>query len=139
MAVREARYEALGQAVANLMPPKAGRALLYAEFEEGMISPALFYELNGDVHYVFVDDDLTAELIRLQEVFGPEVKAVTFELELREEDADFRARFTYADKFDAASNFEARTDAAMLKYFGHTSAHNPPFEGTPYSSPAKGS
>jgi hypothetical protein len=129
MAVMEARYETLGQAVADLVPPDTRRALLYVEFDDGVISTALFYELNSDVHYVFADDGLTAELIRLQEVFGPEVKAVEFELELREQDAGFRVRFTYADNFDATADTEARTDAVLMKYFGHTSAHYPPIEG----------
>ena len=133
MAVMEARYETLGQAVADLAPPNAGRALLYVEFDDGVISTALFYELDSDVHYVFADDNLTAELIRLQEVFGPEVKAVTFELELREQDARFRVSFTYADKFDATADTTARTDAVLMKYFGHALAHNPPFEGVPYT------
>ena len=121
MAIKDARYEDLGQIVVDLVPGEARRILLYVEFEDGVISPSLFYELNGEVHYVFSDEPLTNELIRLQDIFGPDVKAMEFELN----GDNFSTRFVYADQFDAEADTTARGDAALQKCFGHASAHYP--------------
>lgn len=121
MAVKDARYEDLGQIVVDIVPSETRWILLYVEFEDGVISPSLFYELNGEVHYVFSDEALTNELIRLQGIFGPDVKAMEFELKGEK----FSTRFAYADQFDAEADTSARTDAVLQRCFGHASAHYP--------------
>ncbi len=123
----EARYETLGQLAYDRVPDQASKILLYAEFvDDGVISPSLFYELkSGELHYVECDNHIEEELFRLQGIFGRDVKALEFEVELQGESESFRARFTYTDKFDDTADTASRRDAVLQRCFGHTSAHYP--------------
>lgn len=134
MAVMDARYESLGQLLYNEVGEGALRILLYNEFiDDGVISPGLFYELeNGELHYAYCTHEIDTELFHLKEVFDCDVKALELHLELHGGDAALQVSVTYADKFDDDSDTGARTDRVLQKHFGHTSAHYPPFEGTPF-------
>jgi hypothetical protein len=125
MAIKDARFDALGQLVHDHIPEAAQRSLLYVEFvDDGVVSPSLFYELvGGTLHYVEYAPGIDEELFRLQVIFGPDVKTMEFELK----GSKFHTRFTYTDQFDLDVDASARRDTVLQKYFGHASAHYPPF------------
>ena len=109
------------------VPEDARKILLYVEFiDDGVISTSLFYDLeSGVLHYAdpgaaFLDIDraIDKELFRMQDLFGPDVKAIEFEIQ----GDRFSNRFAYADEFDAVAGKPARTDAVLRRCFGHCSA-----------------
>lgn len=114
MTIEKVRYEKLGELVLRLVPDGARKVLLYAEFEEGVIAPSLFYERGSELYYIEPDDDLFDELHRLQQLFGSEVKAIEFEVQ----ESKFRTHFTYGDGFDSTSNKSSRTIAILQIHFG---------------------
>ena len=114
MSAEDVTYDKLGELVVVLVPDDARRVLLYAELDDGMVAPSLYYELNGDLRAVEPDDALFDELFRIQEFLGSEVRALEFEL-----DGDtFQTRFTYEDDFDEASSKPDRTQKVLLARFG---------------------
>ena len=120
MATEDARFEELGQLVCAHVPTRVRRILLYVEFDDGVVAPSLFYDLDsGALHDVISLREITEELFRLQEILGPDVKAMEFEVN----GDNFSARFAYADNFDPEGDTEERTDAVLQRVFGHASGH----------------
>lgn len=115
VAVTDARFEDLSGLVLSLTPPEAARLLLYVEFDDGVIGPSLFYELDSELRYVETVDPLFDELARLQSLFGPDVRA----MELQISDDSFLTNFTYNDSFNEDSGRLSREDAILAKHYGH--------------------
>ena len=116
MAIEHASFDELGNLVVGLTPRAASRILLYVEFEDGVIGPSLFYELDGELRYVERPDPLFGELRYLQQLFGPDVRAMEFEVR----GAKFSADFTYKDQFDKDLDTLDRENAILEKHFGHS-------------------
>ena len=116
MGVEQARFETLVELLNASVANGWAKMLLYVELEDGVVSPALFYEIDGALHQHLTEAEVHDELFWLQEVFGPSVRA--FELEFDRN--RFDARFFYADKFDEGIDPGARIEAAALRCFGHT-------------------
>lgn len=115
MTIKQARFDDLGNLVISLTPEGASRLLLYVEFDDGVVGPSLFYELDGELRYVERPDPLFDELRRLQDLFGPEVRAMEFEI-LGD---NFSTHFTYADQFNENADVLSREEAILKKHFGH--------------------
>jgi hypothetical protein len=116
VAVEQARFENLGQSVVDLVPNDAGKILLYVEFDDGVIGPSLFYKLDGDLRYVEDVDSLFDELQVLQDLFGPEVRVMEFELE----GSKFITAFTYDEEFDDSADTLSRRALVLKRHFGHS-------------------
>lgn len=106
----------LGEFVAALMPADAGKTLLYAELDDGVVAPSLFFERAGKIYYVEPNDDIFDELFRLEEILGKSVKAIVLE------DAGRSNSFflKHLDEFNESFDKPSRTEAVLLEYFGNT-------------------
>src|SRR5262245_26781454 len=118
LSLESVRCHKLGELVVSSAPGKSDRILLYGELDDGDVAPSLFYTRDWELFYSEPNDALFDELFLLQEQWGPEVRAIEFEVCGEQ----FQTRFIYADSFDEASDKPARTAEVLQARFGRTDA-----------------
>ena len=81
----------------------------------GVALVSLFYESDGEVHYIDPRDELFDEVENLQDQLGADVRAFEFELVGER----FKTAFTYRDQFDDKADDLGRRSVVLMKHFGH--------------------
>ena len=120
----EQLYQRIGQEAMNLADDLAGRLLVYAEVEEGVISADIFYisGRSGSVRFRFCSPELQSlvqELwTRWKSVQGNRAwRVLAFVI-----DGDnFRIDLTYPEQIDENQDVSERRPVAVKKYFGDAS------------------
>ena len=115
LAIENIQFDTLGQLVFDSVPVESEKALLYAELEPGVALVSLFYESDGEVHYIDPRDELFDEVENLQDQLGADVRAFEFELVGER----FKTAFTYRDQFDDKADDLGRRSVVLMKHFGH--------------------
>lgn len=120
----ESLYQEIGQEACNLAQDLNGKLLVYAELEDGVISPSLFYEkgANKEVIYKFSSDQLINLLDTLWQVWQEQVhenmwSAISYVIGNRK----FNIDLTYPEQMEGDEEF--RRDTVIEKCFGKTNVN----------------
>ena len=115
-------YQQLGKAAVVLARDCAGKILVYAEVEDGVISADVFY-LNtaGNVRYRFGSESLQELIYSFWEQWQKEPGNAEWRTLAFVVDAGkFAADLTYPDQIDPDEDVSERRPLIIKKYFGDT-------------------
>jgi hypothetical protein len=113
-------YQEIGQAARALAEGLAGRLLVYAEIEDGVISADLFYATqSGVVRFRFCPKALQTLLYTFWEQWkaqpgNREWRAMSYVID----GGKFSIDLTYPDQIDPGEDVSDRRPSVVRKYFG---------------------
>ena len=116
----EQLYQAIGLAATSFAPDLAGKLLLYAEAEEGVMSADMFYETaSGSVRFRFSSDELQQLIYSFWETWkatpgNEEWRTMCYTLN----GGKFAIDLQYADQVNPAEEVSDRRPRVVSKYFG---------------------
>jgi hypothetical protein len=116
----EAMYQQIGQSALDLADGLAGKLLVYAEVEDGVISADLFYvKEGGTVRFRFSSKALQELLYTFwegwkEEPGNREWRAMSYVVD----GGKFKLDLTYPDQINADEDISDRRPLVVKKYFG---------------------
>jgi hypothetical protein len=114
-------YQKIGAEVLSSIEDLNGKALIYAEVEDGALSDGILYEkgMNRTPTFKFCSAELSELIYSLWEEWkknakNKEWKGIAYLIE----DGDFTLDFTYPDQMQSDEDMPERRPRVFKKYFG---------------------
>lgn len=114
------------QTIGNLLlaacPPNTVKSLLYAELDDGVVSPSLFFQNSaGEVHFRFAGDALKDVLYDLWENGMDRIQPRSWAaIEYVVNEGAFKINFSYREQFLDNEALPERRPRIVKKHFGST-------------------
>lgn len=110
----------IGSLLLEACPPNTVKSLLYAELDDGVVSPSLFFQnKTGEVHFRFASEALTDVLYELWENGFNLIKPRSWTaIEYIVDDGTLKIDLTYKDQFLDNEDLPERRPRVVSKHFG---------------------